>query len=157
MLAVCCYRNREWHHKPSGGKGRHWLALTVGKIWNFGEQSILKFYPNDFSSHIFSFNHYHTFRTSSHNHASLLTINWIQVSALHMRVGGFLGGSCFLKCAKSLWRLTWLLVGWMLFTLNSTLQSFPTLRLLAENRHVPLYKQTFWGSFAQAVFSVNKN
>lgn len=142
MLAVCCYRNRGWHHQPSGGKAHHWLILTVLKFWNCDEKLVIKFHQNVLSCNISSFQSlWHIFNLLSWS--CLITDHQLDQNFSSTHEGGrFPGGSCFLKCAKSLWRIPALLVGWMSVTLNTAFQSFPALRPLADERHVPLYKWT---------------
>ena len=151
MLAVCCYRNRGWHHQPSGGKAHHWLTLTVPKFWNFDEKLVIEFHQNVLSCHISSFqSSWHILNLQSWS--CLITDHQVDQNFSYTHEGGrFSVGSCFLKCAKSLWRIFALPVGWMSVTLNTALQSFPTLCPLAEQRHVPLYKWTFESLTTRAV------
>lgn len=67
------------------------------------------------------------------------------------------GDSSFLTCANSLWRIKWLLVESVSFTVISALQSFPTLVVSTENRHVPLCKLTWWTCLAQAILMTHIN
>ena len=87
-------------------------SLVVFEIWVERKRPLIIILIN----HYFIFwvaDHWHTFRTFIHYHALLLINNLIRTSSLYMNVGGLLVGSCFLKCAKSLWRITWLLVEWV--------------------------------------------